>query len=104
MPRVLDIRKLAPGVPWYRAKLPPNAVYVGRGSPWGNRFRIGPDGLRVQVVRKYKEWLEKEVAEEQVNPKLLKGADLVCFCHEWDGQGPSPEYCHADELLIAANR
>ena len=26
--------------------VPAGAVYIGRGSKWGNPFRIGPDGDR----------------------------------------------------------
>lgn len=33
------------------------AVYVGRGSKWGNPFRIGPDGDRVVVIAKHARWL-----------------------------------------------
>lgn len=29
----------------------PNNVYIGRGSKWGNPFRIGPHGNRDDVVR-----------------------------------------------------
>ena len=28
----------------HRAGVPAGAVYIGRGSKWGNPFRIGPDG------------------------------------------------------------
>jgi hypothetical protein len=44
------------------------------------------------------------------NPRLLKalpelkGKDLVCWCHTWDGQGDNPMYCHADVLLEMANK
>jgi len=33
----------------------------------------------------------------------LRGRDLVCWCHDWDGKGPNPRYCHADVLLEMAN-
>lgn len=69
---------------------PADAVYVGRGSPWGNPFRIGVDGTRDQVVDKF---------EREVLPRLdlapLRGKHLVCFC--------APKRCHADILLCAAN-
>lgn len=68
-----------------------SAIYVGRGSPWGNPFRIGEHGSREQVIEKFR---------CEVLPKLdlspLKGKDLVCYC--------APKACHADLLLEAANR
>jgi Domain of unknown function (DUF4326) len=37
--------------------VPAGAVYIGRGSKWGNPFRIGPDGDRVAVIAQYERWL-----------------------------------------------
>ena len=37
--------------------VPARAVYIGRGSKWGNPFRIGPDGDRLAVIAKYERWL-----------------------------------------------
>ena len=34
-----------------------DAVYIGRGSKWGNPFRIGIDGDRTAVIAKYECWL-----------------------------------------------
>jgi hypothetical protein len=34
-------------------KMPPNAIYVGRPTKWGNPFRIGVDGSREGVIAKY---------------------------------------------------
>ncbi len=78
-------------------KIPPDAVYVGRPSKWGNPFVIGKDGNRAEVIAKYhsrvmnilmftdSHWLDE-----------LRGKDLVCWC--------SPLPCHADVLLELANR
>lgn len=65
-------------------------VYIGRGSEWGNPFRIGPDGDRAAVIRKYRQWLYQrpnlvERAQE------LKGKRLGCFC--------APLACHGDVLV-----
>lgn len=93
--------------------IPPDAVYVGRPSKWGNPYAIGDSkfmkgivtGLgekdemsRQEVVAQY-EWrlfyteigatLRQQIGE-------LKGKDLVCWC--------SPEACHADVLLKLANK
>jgi hypothetical protein len=32
---------------------PPDAVYIGRGSKWGNPFKIGPDGSRYDVCEAF---------------------------------------------------
>jgi len=75
-------------------KIPPNAVYVGRPSKWGNPYIIGKHGTRVEVVEMYRTrlfgspWLMKALPE-------LTGKDLVCWC--------SPLPCHADVLLELAN-
>lgn len=70
---------------------PKDAVYIGRGSPWGNPFMIGPDGDRDAVCDKF---------EEEILPTLnvtaLRGKDLVCFC--------APKRCHGDAILRKANQ
>ncbi len=65
-------------------------VYIGRGSKWGNRFVIGMDGNREEVIRKYRRWIMKNdcllfCLEE------LKGKVLGCFC--------KPLACHGDVLV-----
>lgn len=67
---------------------PPDAVYIGRGSRWGNPFVIGPDGGRDQVIARY-------VAEvlPGLNLEPLRGRDLVCFCY--------PKHCHGDAIFEA---
>ncbi len=35
----------------HHAVVTPGAVYIGRGSKWGNPFRIGPDGDRASARR-----------------------------------------------------
>lgn len=68
----------------------PYDEYIGRGSPWGNPFVIGPDGSREEVVEKYEAWVREQ-------PDLigrldeLKGKRLGCFC--------KPRACHGDVLI-----
>ena len=70
------------------------AVYVGRPRKWGNPFVLGKDGNREEVIAKYMSYLSNEmIAQAQ---KELKGKHLICWC--------SPQTCHADVLLRAANR
>lgn len=77
-----------------RNGVPSGAIYIGRGTKWGNPFRIGPHGNRDEVILKYFEYLK-------TRPDLiaaldeLKGRDLLCHC--------SPLFCHGDILLLLAN-
>jgi Domain of unknown function (DUF4326) len=59
---------------------PKDAVYIGRPSKFGNKFEIGKDGTRKEVIEKYKEWLTKQPVLLAQIKKELKGKDLVCFC------------------------
>ena len=70
---------------------PPGAVYVGPGSRWGNPFRIGADGDRATVIRKF-----EETTLPTLDLRPLRGKHLVCFC--------APRACHADVLLREANK
>lgn len=74
-----------------RGTAPTEAVYVGRGSPWGNPFKIGKDGTRAEVIAKF----EKKILPT-LNLKPLKGKHLICYC--------APLACHADILLREANK
>lgn len=75
-----------------REKSFPDKVYIGRGSYWGNPFRVGKDGTRDQCIQKFSEYVvkfnEKEM-EDFLRP--LRGKDLICFC--------APNRCHGDILL-----
>jgi hypothetical protein len=73
-------------------------VYIGRPSAWGNRFVIGVDGNRVDVIEKYRAWITSDdrvaVALRQ-NLYRLRGKRLVCWC------APAP--CHGDVLAELAD-
>lgn len=43
-------------------------VYVGRGSMWGNHFKIGVDGNRADVIERYK----KELWRKMRDPKFCE--------------------------------
>jgi len=79
----------------YRDEIPPDAVYIGRPSKWGNPFVIGKDGDREDVIRKYREWLLSRPELIEQARKELRGRDLVCFC--------APKPCHGDVLIEVAN-
>lgn len=97
--------------------MPPNTVYVGRPSVFGNPFRwqaarevgyIGTDDeLRRFAVRVFREWLtdnrryghgqEGSLYELMRRLNELRGKNLACWC-------PLDRPCHADVLLEIANR
>ena len=93
-------------------KISEEAVYVGRPTKWGNPFKLNdpllPAGLnkeqkRQMVITEYRKWIQTQPELLSALPEL-RGKDLVCWCHTWDGEGKNPEYCHADILLELANK
>ena len=85
MPKVLNKRT---------DKIPPDAVYVGRPSKWGNPCKIGEDGDREGVIALYRVALGRSMSNLDITE--LRGKDLVCWC--------APLPCHADILLEMANK
>jgi Domain of unknown function (DUF4326) len=72
---------------------PPDAIYIGRGSRWGNPFKIGPDGTRDEVCDKHAAHLDTLIHARYLSLEELAdlhGKDLVCFC--------APARCHGDTL------
>ena len=82
-------------------KMPRNTVYVGRGSQWGNPYRV-PQYTPQEAVLRYSIHLDggflslsADDVEKFVAP--LRGKNLACWCaHD--------QPCHADVLLALANR
>ena len=68
-------------------------VYIGRGSPFGNPFRIGDDGDRVQVLAKYRTYFKRRLTDQSFRDKVLslKGKVLGCWC--------KPLLCHGDVIV-----
>jgi hypothetical protein len=75
--------------------VPPGAVYVGRGSSFGNPFVINRDGSRDTVIAKFTKYLRENPRLRDRIRKELRGRDLICFC--------APKSCHGDVLLEVAN-
>lgn len=74
---------------------PPDAVYIGRPSKWGNPYVVGKDGVRGECVGMYDAWMHFGNPLYEQAKRELKGKDLVCFC--------APHACHGDVLLRIAN-
>lgn len=68
-------------------------VYIGRGSKWGNPFKIGIDGDREQVIEKYRTYLKQDINLIAVAKKELEGKTLGCHCY--------PQACHGNVLIEA---
>ena len=83
-------------------------ILIDRTTKWGNPFVIGKDGNRLDVISKYKEWLDvwiinnKKVVIRGYSNKwvcehlyLLKDKILACWC--------KPKSCHGDVLIELIN-
>jgi hypothetical protein len=107
-------------------RAPAGAVYVGRGTRWGNPWRVvrepvtggwhvhreGQDGVgigtwptadaaRPLAVQLYEHWAMHAVGFAAQVRAELAGRDLMCWCPlPAPGQ---PDHCHAAVLLRIAN-
>ena len=95
-------------------KMPPNTVYVGRPTKWGNPFASNFAGLRKHeqgkvrgsLAERYRAWVNVCNHLSTIDiPRItteLRGKDLACWCPLVDKDG-KPVPCHADVLLEIAN-
>jgi len=79
----------------HHGNAPADAVYIGRGTIYGNEFVIGPDGDRDAVCDKYEAKVEADPALRARFIAELRGRDVVCSC--------KPRRCHGDYLVRIAN-
>lgn len=100
-------------------KMPPNTVYVGRPTWWGNPFTVGECGDAAECASLYRDCILGLTEPGQMNKKqlatankawpdcfampdattakiFLRGKNLACWC-------PLDQPCHADVLLELAN-
>lgn len=75
-------------------KKEPYDVYIGRPSKWGNPFVIGKDGTRIEVIKKFEDWI---MSNEELISQIdeLDGKTLGCWC--------KPMACHGDVLVKLIN-
>ena len=101
-------------------RMPEGAVYVGRPSVWGNRWRIGDRsnhlGHPVQTKQEAAD-LFRDVGWSAPHQRAfirenLRGHDLACWCKlcpehaagkPFDVRCKACEPCHADVLGVIAN-
>lgn len=81
----------------HHGNIPFDAIYIGRGSKWGNPYEMGKDGNRDEVCDKYDRYLEEQIKTGKFTLEelaSLHNKDLVCYCH--------PKRCHGHSLEKAA--
>jgi hypothetical protein len=69
-------------------------TYIGRGSVFGNPFKIGVDGDRDEVIEKFRTYFYKRIEEDEgfkYTVLQLKDRRLGCFC--------KPKKCHGDVIV-----
>lgn len=79
-------------------RMPPNTVYVGRPTKWGNPYI--PERMEEfqDAVDHYRAWLKLLISRGlSHNLSELRGKDLACWC-------PLDRPCHAEVLLELANQ
>jgi len=81
-------------ISWAEAK--GRYIYVGRGSKWGNPFKMGDDGDRETVCDCYRKHYVPNKPSILSDLDSLAGMVLGCYC--------SPQRCHGDELAKRANK
>ena len=77
------------------SETPPNTVYIGRGSKWGNPFEINEaiGYTRTVVIEKYKDYFWTTDLPNQIEE--LRFRNLLCYC--------APQLCHGEYLMLLAN-
>ncbi len=73
-------------------------AYIGRPSKWGNPFRIGPDGNRAEVIRRFREYWNApaQAPLRWAARRELTDTDLGCYC--------TPAACHGDVIAEYVNQ
>lgn len=66
-------------------------VYIGRGSIFGNQFRIGLDGTRGEVIAKYEACVQNNDEIMKAIFDLCETDILGCYC--------SPLPCHGEVII-----
>src|ERR1051326_2868004 len=99
MPKVWNMRD---------PKRPPEAVYCGRPTKFGNPFSHKESTLAMhkvatvrEAVEEYRKWLYSQPELVEAARSELAGRDLLCWCVGFNGR--AGHECHADVLLQVAN-
>lgn len=104
-------------------RAPEGAVYVGRGTRWGNPYKVTKDGSTHAVIDSrtggiiygsrdevdarrvavdwYRAWFASKPGLHAAVRRQLAGRDLMCWCPT--PEVDDPDHCHAVVLLELAN-
>jgi hypothetical protein len=94
MTTVVHIKDCPPG--W---RDDPAFVFIGRPGVYGNPYKIGVDGERMDVVLLFRDYCLHRIEEDGVFRHLVRelyGKSLVCFC--------KPHPCHGTLLCALADQ
>ena len=69
----------------------PYTKYIGRGTKFGNDYRIGPDGTREDVIAKHKKDFYNNPELQEAVWVELRGEIIGCSC--------KPLACHGDTYV-----
>lgn len=69
----------------------PYTKYIGRGTKFGNDYRIGPDGTREGVIAKHKKDFYNNPELQEAVWVELRGEIIGCSC--------KPLACHGDTYV-----
>jgi len=84
-----------------RDPIPPAAVRVDRGTPWGNPFKVPPH-TQEEAMERFREYALRRLENQPAWLEPLRGKDLVCWCQSPSDAVKAP--CHAEILMDLANR
>lgn len=70
-------------------------VLIDRTTKWGNPFKVGRDGTRLEVIAKYRDYLKTRPDLVAAAKTELVDKVLGCWC--------KPARCHGDVLAEIAN-
>ena len=70
-------------------------IYIGRPGKWGNPYKVGIDGSRVQVIERYRAFLRGRPDLIAAARAELRNKVLGCYC--------KPLPCHGDVLAEVAD-
>jgi len=68
-----------------------NIRFPKKDSKWANPFRIGKNGTREDVLKKYEIYVTSLISDKKLYIEEIRGKTLGCWCH--------PEPCHGDILI-----
>ena len=77
----------------YKDYIPPDAIYIGRGSVWGNPYALSESMTREESVAKFKVYIKNQIKSGNITLQQLASLhnkDIVCYC--------TPKTCHGHVL------